>query len=169
MRIDSSYLASLILIISSISAGFLIALWIALIIWTYRDIRSRTKDRLVQILAGVLVFMLFLPGFIVYVILRPPKTLESEYQQSLEEEALLQNIDTQKICPGCERHIEPEWILCPSCQTRIRKSCQECGKVLDLEWVMCPFCCTAVSSTRIESIRNNSNDGKMDVDKDLEG
>jgi RNA polymerase subunit RPABC4/transcription elongation factor Spt4 len=169
MSIDSSYLASLILIITSISAGFLTALWIALIIWTYRDIRSRTRDRLVQVLAAVLAFLLFLPGLIVYLILRPQKTLEEEYQQSLEEEALLQNFEEQKMCPGCERYIEPEWIICPTCQTRLTKACQQCGKVLDLGWNICPFCCTPVPGMRIEAKRNNTDDGGISDGKDLEG
>ena len=40
-------------------------------IWTYRDIRSRARDPLVQILSALLVAVLNLPGVLVYLILRP--------------------------------------------------------------------------------------------------
>jgi RNA polymerase subunit RPABC4/transcription elongation factor Spt4 len=169
MSIDQSSLASLILIISSISAGFVSAFWIALIIWTYRDIRDRTRDRFAQILAAVLVFLLFLPGWIVYLILRPQKTLDEEYRQLLEEESLLQNIEEQRICPGCERQIETEWIICPTCQTRLRKVCLQCGKVLDLGWNICPYCCRPVPGMRKGSIKKDPDTEEISSGKDLEG
>ncbi len=51
----------------------------------------------------------------------PPRTLEEEYQRTLEEEALLQSIEDQAVCPGCERRIREDWIVCPTCQTKLRK------------------------------------------------
>ncbi len=58
-------------------------------LWTYRDIRSRLRDPLIRVLAVLIVALLFLPGIVVYLILRPQRTLEEEYQHTLEEEALL--------------------------------------------------------------------------------
>ena len=64
--------------------AFLAALWLSLIFWTLRDIRSRSHDKLVHILAAILVAVLNLPGIIIYLILRPrpdaqtPSPAESE-------------------------------------------------------------------------------------------
>ena len=54
MYIDQSDLASAIVIFSSILIGFVVALWLVLVIWTYRDIRSRTRDKLVPVLACII-------------------------------------------------------------------------------------------------------------------
>jgi RNA polymerase subunit RPABC4/transcription elongation factor Spt4 len=121
---------------------FLSALWLSLIIWTYRDIRRRARDPLARILAVLVVAVLFLPGILVYFILRPQRTLEEEFQQTLEEEALLQSIEDNAVCPGCGRRVREEWVACPSCYTRLKKPCHQCGRLMELPWNLCPFCGT---------------------------
>ena len=103
MNFDPTFLSNLLLILTGFGGAFLAALWIALVIWTYRDIRSRARDPLVHILSTLLVAVLNLPGILVYLILRPQRTLEEEYQRTLEEEALLQALEDLPLCPGCER------------------------------------------------------------------
>ena len=148
MIMDQSQLETLLLIISSISAGIIVAIWGGLIIWTYRDIRSRTRDRIVHILASSLVFLLNLPGWVIYLIMRPRETLDEKYQKALEEESLLQIIEEPKVCPGCERQIDLDWIICPTCQTILRKSCHKCGKLLEIGWNICPYCSIPVPGMR---------------------
>jgi len=41
---------------------FLIVFWISLVVWTFRDVRSRTQDFLTQILATLLVAVFFVCG-----------------------------------------------------------------------------------------------------------
>jgi hypothetical protein len=150
MPFDPSALSNLMLVLTGFGAAFAISLWISLIIWTFRDIRSRTRDHLVRILAVFLSAILFLPGILVYLILRPARTLEDEYQRALEEESLLAAIDEAELCPGCNRRIREEWIICPSCHTRLKKNCQECGKAMDLAWDLCPFCGTPEIGLQID-------------------
>ena len=92
MPLDPLTTSNLFMGLAAWGAAFLVALWLSLIIWTYRDIRRRARDPLMRILAVIVVALLFIPGIAVYLILRPPRTLEEEYQQTLEEEALLQAI-----------------------------------------------------------------------------
>ena len=92
MLFDPIVLSSLAQIEVAFAAAFVAALWLSLIFWTYRDIRRRTRDVLLRILASLVVTILFLPGILIYLILRPANTLEQEYQSTLEEEALLQTI-----------------------------------------------------------------------------
>src|SRR5579859_2160952 len=70
-----------------------VALWASLIVWTFRDIQSRTNDLLVQTLSTMLVVVFNLLGLLIYFILRPHETAAESYQRSLEEETLLQNIE----------------------------------------------------------------------------
>jgi len=150
MTFDPTFLSSFTLVLTGFSGAFIAALWVGLVIWTYRDIKSRARDRLVHILAAALVALLSLPGVLVYLILRPQHTLEEEYQKTLEEEALLQVIEDQVVCPGCERRIRDDWLVCPNCQTKLKKPCHQCGRLMDLPWNICPYCGTPAPGLRKE-------------------
>jgi RNA polymerase subunit RPABC4/transcription elongation factor Spt4 len=151
MTFDPVFLSSLTLVLTAFAAAFLIALWISLVVWTYRDIRARTRDPLIQTLAALLVAVLNLPGALVYLILRPPRTLEEEYQRTLEEEALLQALEDLPLCPGCERRVKDDWQVCPNCHTKLKKTCHNCSKFMELSWNICPFCGTPAPGMRLES------------------
>ncbi|WKZ50569.1 MAG: zinc ribbon domain-containing protein [Anaerolineales bacterium] len=152
MPIDPSFMSSFALVLTGFGGAFLAALWISLVVWTYRDIRTRSRDPLVQILSALLVAVLNIPGVLVYLILRPPRTLEEEYQRTLEEETLLQALEDQPICPGCERRVREDWQVCPNCQTRLRKPCLHCGRLMELPWNICPYCGTTAPGARKESV-----------------
>ena len=152
MNLDPTFLNNLTLVLTGFVAAFLLALWVSLVIWTYRDIRNRSRDSLAQILSTLLVALLNLPGILVYLVLRPPYTLEDEYQRTLEEEALLTAIEDQLLCPGCERRVKDEWLLCPNCQTKLKKHCHECNALMELPWNICPYCGTPELGMRQENI-----------------
>jgi RNA polymerase subunit RPABC4/transcription elongation factor Spt4 len=124
----------------SVLGALLAAIWLSLIIWTFRDMRLRSRDPFAQLLAAVVVAALPGAGLVVYLILRPPETLAEGYERALEEEALLQEIEERPACPGCSRTVQPNWILCPHCHTRLRKVCPDCNALMELQWNLCPFC-----------------------------
>jgi len=140
MGFDTSNLGDLSLLLLAAAAAFIAALWLSLAIWTARDIGKRSRDVLSRILAVLVVVLLFIPGLLLYLILRPSTKLEDEYLQTLEEEALLQNIEDAVTCPGCGRRIQTDWVLCPTCHTKLKKPCLNCGKLMELPWNLCPFC-----------------------------
>lgn len=152
MSFDPSSLSNFMLILTAWGGAFLAALWLGLIIWTYRDIRSRARDPLSRILAVLVVAILFLPGIVIYLILRPTRTLEDEYQATLEEEALLQSIEVIPLCPGCGRRVDEKWRICPNCHTKLKKTCHSCGELMELPWNLCPFCGKQTPGMRQESI-----------------
>ncbi len=152
MRFDPSSLSNFMLFLAAWGGAFIAALWLSLVLWTYRDIRSRARDALARILAVLVVAVLFLPGIVVYLILRPPRTMEEDYQHSLEEEALLQSIEESALCPGCSRRIKDNWLVCPNCHTKLKKSCHQCGKLMDLPWNLCPYCGTPEPGMRREGL-----------------
>jgi len=150
MSFDPSYLGNFMLFLTAWGGAFLAALWFSLVIWTYRDIRARARDPLARILAVLVVAVLFLPGIVIYLILRPPRTIEEDYQHTLEEEALLQAIEDASLCPGCGRRVKENWIACPSCHTKLKKNCHQCGRLMELPWNLCPYCGSPAPGMRRE-------------------
>lgn len=152
MTFDPTLLSNFALILAAWGGAFVAALWLSLVIWTVRDIRSRARDPLARLLAVLVVAVLFLPGIAVYLVLRPPRTLDEEYQHSLEEEALLQAIEDASLCPGCGRRVKDNWMVCPNCHTKLKKNCHQCGKLMDLPWNLCPFCGAPAPGMRREGL-----------------
>lgn len=124
----------------------LVVAWLAMIIWAYKDMRARSRDAWAQILVAVVIFFLNFAGLLIYIFLRPRETLAEAYERSLEEEALLQEIEAKPNCPGCGNRVEHDWQACPHCHTRLKKPCIRCGKMLQLSWNLCPHCATPQTS-----------------------
>lgn len=133
-------ISNAVVVIAAFLGAFLAALWLSMVIWTFRDIRSRSRDIFAQILATLVVAILTLPGLIIYIMVRPRETLAETYERSLEEEALLQSIEERDVCPGCGQRADENWILCPYCHTRLKKHCHYCGQTIQLPWTVCPYC-----------------------------
>lgn len=141
-----SFVTTIFQLLLAFGGAFLIALWIGLIVWTFRDMRSRSRDVFAIILATLMVIIFGPLGLIIYFLLRPPVTLAELYERSLEEEALLQDLEERPRCPGCSRQVRDEWILCPDCHTTLKKICPNCQNGLHLNWNVCPFCGTHVAT-----------------------
>ena len=133
---------SIVLAFLAFTGAFIAALWMALVIWTFRDMRSRSRDIFAQILAALVVAVLNLPGLVIYLMLRPKETLAEAYERSLEEEALLQGIEDVEHCPGCGNRVRSEFLVCPTCNTKLKKACRSCGRAINLRWNVCPYCGT---------------------------
>jgi RNA polymerase subunit RPABC4/transcription elongation factor Spt4 len=131
-------------VILAFTGAFVIALWLSLIIWTFKDARSRSRD-VFSILLATLMVVIFGPlGLLLYFLLRPNTTLAELYERSLEEEALLQDLEERPRCSGCSRQVHESWIICPDCHTTLKKTCRHCENRLDLAWTVCPVCGTSV-------------------------
>ena len=141
-----------VIMFAALFAAFLTAVWVSVIIWAFRDIRARSRDVFAQILATLMVLLFFplfpFPGLVLYLLLRPRETLSEIYERSLEEEALLQGIEERMACPGCNRRIEEQFMICPTCHTRLKKACPACGRLLHLRWNICPYCSAVQTTTK---------------------
>lgn len=123
--------------------AFLFAFWIAMGIWTFNDIRSRSRDWLAILLACLLVLIFPIIGLILYMMIRPKETLAEVYDRALEEEALLRELEASSACHECGTPIHEEWIFCPTCHAQLQYSCQSCSQLVRSEWEICVFCGTA--------------------------
>ena len=110
------------------------------IVWTFRDMRARSRDVLALIVAVILVALIPVIGFVVYLMLRPRETLAEAYERSLEQEALLQAIEEPETCPGCGQRVRADYVLCPTCHTQLKQLCSNCGRPIKLHWSVCPYC-----------------------------
>ena len=120
--------------------AYIVALYLGLIVWTFRDIRARSRDVLAHILAPILVALFTLPGLLIYMLLRPHEVLSEKYERGLTEEAILQSLEEKRICPGCQRRVEADFIVCPYCHQQLHLRCVGCGRLLDPTWDVCPYC-----------------------------
>jgi RNA polymerase subunit RPABC4/transcription elongation factor Spt4 len=124
----------------ALAGGYLIVLWFALVVWTYRDIGSRSNSVVTQVFATLLSLLLFIPGTLLYLLMRPRTTLDEAFQRSLEEEYLLQDIEETSLCPSCQRQVSDEFILCPHCQSSLKHACASCSQLIKNGWPVCPYC-----------------------------
>ena len=126
--------------IIAIAGGLLVAFWVGLIVWTWKDIRSRSSDIFAALLAILLPALFNILGVLLYLLLRPKYTLAEQYDRALEEEALLREIEQAPACHKCGRPVQVEWRFCPYCETELRRPCPVCGQLLDSDWKRCPHC-----------------------------
>jgi len=144
----------------AVIAVFITSIWIGMVLWTLRDIRSRTRDLVVQIMATVMVALLNLPGLIVYFLIRPRETLAEAYERALEQEALLQAIEEPDVCSSCGAKVRSDFIYCPYCHTQLKKVCHACQHPLHLDWNICPYCGAAQTSQVVEPVMGGSEDAE---------
>jgi hypothetical protein len=120
----------------------IIAIWAALVFWTYADARRRIEDpMLIGCAAAASLFFPFV-GTMVYTIVRPPEYIDDVRERELEiaaASARLQQVE-QLSCPYCDFEIEKTFLRCPSCLRRLKEPCGTCGRPLDPRWKICPYC-----------------------------
>ncbi len=75
--------------------SYLLLLWISLIIWTTKDIISRSNNVVYQIISILLVVILNIFGIFIYLGIRPSKTLIEKFFEDLEYEALAQSMQAE--------------------------------------------------------------------------
>ncbi len=155
----------------TLAGAYVLVLWISVLVWTYRDIRDRSRDAAFQVVAVLLVLVFNLLGWLIYLILRPSETLSEAYARSLEEEALLQELEEQGICPSCKRYVTGEFIICPFCRTQLKESCGKCGRPLSFNWAACPYCTTtrgvvaAPSTSAVSGSASGGSSGRASAQK----
>lgn len=134
------------------TVAFVVIFWLSLIIWTFRDIRSRSQDLLSQVLATLLVAVFFVGGLFIYMILRPRQTLAEIYERQLEEESLLAEMTERQTCNNCHARIEGDFQVCPSCGQKLKRPCPKCERLLELRWTYCPYCATNLAGSPMPSM-----------------
>jgi len=126
------------------AAIYLTVLFVAIAFWVVRDARRRSESLVFAMFAALMGLGLPFLGLLIYLVVRPPRTLDEERALILEEQALteadLVEGPATRPCPTCGRDIEPDFVICPYCRTQFARRCGACGKWLRLGWHVCPYC-----------------------------
>src|SRR5215468_3990392 len=123
---------------------YLVVLWLAGAYWAFRDMQQRSENPILPYVAASFV-ILFTPIFFplaifIYKIVRPHEKIGETYERNLAEEALLAEVEAIKTCPTCARRVHEEWIICPTCRTRLNRVCPNCSRLVGLDWSLCAWC-----------------------------
>ncbi len=135
-------ISTLVGVVVAVLGAFLFAFWIAMGIWTFNDIRSRTRDWLAILLACLLVLIFPIVGLVLYSMIRPKETLAEIYDRALEEEALLRELEETLACYSCGVPVKDEWVFCPNCHSQLQHACINCSKLVRQDWDICVNCGT---------------------------
>ena len=122
----------------------MVILWLAAAYWAFRDMQLRTANPIIPYFAASLV-IIFTPVFfpfaiVAYRIVRPQEKIGEVYERTLAEEALLAEVEAVRSCPTCARRVNEEWIICPTCRTRLNRVCPNCSRLVGLDWSLCAWC-----------------------------
>ena len=121
-----------------------VILWLATAYWAFRDLQIRTENPIVPYLAAAFIIaftpVLFPLAVFAYRVVRPQERVGEIYERNLAEEAMLAEIEAIRHCPSCDRRVDPEWIICPTCRTRLNRVCPNCTKLVGLDWSLCAWC-----------------------------
>lgn len=100
-------------------------LWIAVIIWVYKDAERRKMNGVIW---ALLVFFGNVIGLLIYIIVR---------SDSLP--AITSALDTNP-CPDCGKSVASRYTFCPHCGSRLHAVCTKCDHPIESDWKVCPNC-----------------------------
>lgn len=120
-----------------------LALYVALVLWTYKDARRRIADPVLVAVAVATAIVFPFIGVLIYTILRPPEYLDDVRERELEIRAMERRLGQDLRCPYCRSEIEPAFVVCPVCTNRLKDPCSRCSSPLEPHWRVCPYCSAA--------------------------
>ncbi len=127
-----------------IAAG--VVFWLAIGFWTFKDARRRIKSPWLVALATFVGLVPPFFGALVYMLFRPPEYLEEVRERELEMRAIEERLAAGSgECPVCRAAVEPSFLVCPVCTTRLKEACVSCKAPLESLWQVCPHCETPVT------------------------
>jgi Double zinc ribbon len=133
------------LVIRNLAIFFVAVFWLASAYWVYKDARRRVEDPWLVAMATLLGLVPPFIGPLVYLFFRPPEYLEDVRERELEIRAMEQRLIRRDAhCPVCRAEVEPEYLICPVCTTKLKQACATCKSPLEPLWQVCPYCETPI-------------------------
>ncbi|HEY5059664.1 MAG TPA: zinc ribbon domain-containing protein [Gaiellaceae bacterium] len=133
------------LVIRNLLFFFLFVFWIAFAYWVYKDARRRVDD---PWLVGIATLLGLVPPYVgpfIYMLFRPPEYLDDVRERELEIRAMEDRLSKRDLhCPVCRSEVDPGFLVCPICTTKLKQACVKCKAPLEALWQICPFCETTI-------------------------
>lgn len=144
-------------LIESLLVVLVLVFWTATIFWVWKDARRRIEDatlvRVATLLGAIPPFI----GPLVYMLFRPPEYLDDVRERELEIRAIETRLGGHELyCTVCGADVEPDYLVCPVCTTKLRQACAACSRPLDPSWQVCPYCETPVVVDEPVALRGKS-------------
>ena len=112
---------------------FIFILWAATVYWVWKDARRRIASPTLVWLCTVIGAIPPFLGPLVYMLFRPPEYLEDVRERDLEMRAIERRLEEQEEqCSVCGCKVEPDYLICPVCTTKLRSACESCSRPLEL-------------------------------------
>lgn len=143
--------------------GLVAIFTIAMAYWTFRDVRLRTQNRVVWVIAVLLVLFLNVVGLLFYALLRPQKTLEEREVEELERRLLEEegeDLSEPTVCKKCKHRVPAGYRYCTHCGTETHPHCSVCKAALQSGWKHCPTCGTTVPEEKNDKSDKKKKDEK---------
>jgi Double zinc ribbon len=135
----------------NLSLFFVGVFWLATAYWVFKDARRRIEDPWLVGMSTVLGLVPPFLGPLIYMLFRPPEYLEDVRERELEVRAMEQRLSRRDLsCPVCHADVDPAFLVCPVCTTRLRQSCRNCKAPLEALWQVCPYCETPVEPVAVD-------------------
>ena len=103
----------------------LLILWIAVVVWVYRDAEERGMN---GVLWGLLVFIGSIIGLLIYLIVRSDAITDNK------------RVSPDQACPNCQKPTGSDFIFCPYCGKKMQFTCSQCDQPVKEGWKVCPHC-----------------------------
>jgi hypothetical protein len=124
-----------------VSVVMVVVFWLALGYWTYRDAHRRIES---PFFVGLSTFVGLVPPFVgpfIYMLFRPPEFIDDRRERELEIRAIESRLAAADIsCPVCRANVDPSFLVCPVCTTKLKQACSGCNAPLEPMWQICPYC-----------------------------
>ncbi len=129
-----------------------VVFWLALGYWTYRDAQRRIEEPLLIGLATVVGLFPPFVGPFVYMLFRPPEYIDDRRERELEIRAIESRLAGADItCPVCHADVDPSFLVCPVCTTKLKQACSNCNAPLEPVWQICPYCETPMQTPNVSA------------------
>lgn len=123
-------------------AGYVILIWLAAALWAFVDMRRRSQSLVWAYGSAAMVILatpiLFPAAILVHNVLRPDEFASDREVDRLRHAAL--SLGARLRCEGCNRSVEEDWLICPTCRRQLSHRCHECGGTVGLDWSVCGWC-----------------------------
>lgn len=121
--------------------GFvLVVFWLFIIGWVWVDSGERTSKKGLRVGYVLLAVILFIPGLVIYLVIRPSETIEEIYWADLERRYLKYETADLGDCPKCGSQLFPGYVHCTNCGYTIKSRCPQCNLLVNKDHKYCEFC-----------------------------
>ena len=132
--------------VQAVVFAVVVLFWLATIAWVRKDARRRIANPTVVLFATLLGAIPPFLGPLIYMLFRPPEYLDDVRERELEIRAIESRLGgTEVKCKVCGHGVEPDFLVCPVCTTKLRSPCVSCNRPLEPAWEVCPYCATPVA------------------------